>query len=128
MYKIRVVMADDHPGLLATARRLLEAEVDVVGCVEDGEGLVEAAIRLRPDIIVADISMPRLSGICAVIQLRKLGCSSKVVFLSIHDDPDIIQAALAAGAHAYVQKISLTTDLLFAIREAYQGRIFVSLT
>jgi DNA-binding NarL/FixJ family response regulator len=124
---MRVLLADDHPGLLAAVRNLLETDTDVIACVHDGECLFDAAIKLQPDIIVTDISMPKLSGIQVANRLRESGCSSRIVFLTVHTDPDVIHAALETGALGYVVKASLNTDLLFAIREAYQGRTFVSL-
>src|SRR5271169_4072218 len=126
MRKMRVVLADDHWGLLEVVRSLLDPEVEIVGCVDNGESLFEAAMELHPDVIVTDISMPRLSGLEAVDRLRESGCSSKVVFLTSHSDPDFIDAALKTGALAYVLKTTIATDLLFAIQEALAGRVFVS--
>jgi DNA-binding NarL/FixJ family response regulator len=123
----KVLLADDHRGLLEVIRSLLKIEVEIVGCVSDGESLFDAAMELHPDIIVTDISMPRLSGLAAVDRLRESGCSSKVVFLTAHSDPDFIDAALKTGALAYVLKTSIAADLLFAIQEAFAGRVFVSL-
>lgn len=123
---MRVLLADDHLSLLDAVRSLLKTDVDIVGWASDGETLFEAAMRLQPDVIVTDISMPKLSGIQAVIQLREAGCSSRVVFLTVHADPDIVQAALETGALGYVLKASITTDLLFAIGEANAGRAFIS--
>jgi DNA-binding NarL/FixJ family response regulator len=100
--------------------------VDVVGCVDNGEALFDAAMKLHPDVIVTDISMPKLSGIAAAKRLRESGCSAKVVFLTVHDDPDVVRAALNTGAFGYVLKSSVTTDLLVAIREALANRAFVS--
>src|SRR5580692_12754666 len=123
---MRVLLADDHPGLLAVAQSLLKRDVDVVRCVDNGESLVEAAVKLHPDVIVTDISMPKLSGLDAVDRLRESGCSSKVVFLTTHSGPDFVLAALKTGALAYVLKACMVTDLLFAIKEAYAARVFVS--
>jgi DNA-binding NarL/FixJ family response regulator len=125
--KMRVLLADDHPGVLEAVQSLLETDFDVVGCVDNGESLLEIAKRLQPDVIVSDISMPKLSGIEAANRLRESGCSSKVVFLTVHTDADVVRVALETGALGYVVKTSLTTDLLFAIREALEGRNFVSL-
>jgi DNA-binding NarL/FixJ family response regulator len=85
---MRVLLADDHRGLLEVIRGLLKIEVEIVGSVSDGESLFDAAMELHPDIIVTDISMPRLNGLEAVNRLRESGCSSKVVFLTSHTDPD----------------------------------------
>jgi DNA-binding NarL/FixJ family response regulator len=123
---MRVVLADDHHGILEVVQSLLETDVDVVECVDNGESLVEAAMKLHPDVIVTDISMPRLSGIEAVHRLRGFDCTSKVVFLTVHSDPDFIDAALKTGALGYVLKPSIASDLLFAIQEAFAGRAFVS--
>ena len=98
MRKMRVLLADDHPGLLAAVRSLLKTDTDVIACVNDGECLFEAAMKLQPDIIVTDISMPKLSGIQAAHRLRESGCSSRIVFLTVHTDPDVIRAALETGA------------------------------
>jgi len=123
---MRVILADDHPGVLGVVQGLLEPDFDVVGAVDNGESLFEAAMKLHPDVIVTDISMPKLSGIEAANRLRESGSLSKVVFLTVHADPDVVRAALKTGASAYVLKTSLTTDLLFAVREALAGRAFVS--
>jgi DNA-binding NarL/FixJ family response regulator len=88
--------------------------------------LIEAVARLHPDILVIDISMPVLSGIEAAQQLKQSGTDAKIVFLTIHEDPDFVQAALAAGASGYVVKSRLATDLLLAIRAALAGGRFVS--
>jgi DNA-binding NarL/FixJ family response regulator len=123
---MRVLLADDHRGLLEVVRSLLKTEVEVVGCVDNGESLFEAAMELHPDVIVTDISMPNLSGIEAVDRLRDSGCLSKVVFLTTHSGPDFVRIALETGALGYVHKTSIVADLLFAIREAFAGRVFVS--
>ena len=107
-------------------QRLLEPTFDVVTCVEDGESLVEAAGKLQPDVIVTDISMPKLNGIEAADRLRESGSSSKIVFLTVHADPDFVQAALKTGALAYVSKHRVNTDLVVAIGEAVAERMFVS--
>ncbi len=123
---MRILLVDDHRYLLELIRGLLEPTYDVVGCVEDGESLVEAAGKLQPDAVVTDISMPKLNGIDAVNRLRESGSTSKIIFLTVHADPDFAQAALETGALAYVSKFRISTDLLVAIKEALEGRIFVS--
>jgi DNA-binding NarL/FixJ family response regulator len=124
--KLRILLADDHRRLLEITRDLLEPTFDVVGCVEDGESLVEAAGKLQPSVIVTDISMPKLNGIEAASRLRESGSSSKIVFLTVHADADFVQAALNTGAFGYVSKLRINSDLLVAIGEAFAGRIFVS--
>jgi DNA-binding NarL/FixJ family response regulator len=105
---------------------MLKTDFDVVGSVDNSESLFEAAMELHPDVIITDITMPKLGGIGAVDRLRDAGCLSKVVFLSVHSDPDFVRTALKTGALGYVFKISIATDLLFAIQEALAGRVFVS--
>jgi DNA-binding NarL/FixJ family response regulator len=124
--KMRILLADDQRRLLEVTRDLLEPTFDVIGCVGDGEALVEAAGRLQPSVIVTDISMPKLNGIEAASRLRESGSCSKIVFLTVHADPDFVQAALNAGALGYVSKLRINSDLLVAIEEALAGRIFVS--
>ena len=121
---MRILLADDHRSLLELIRGLLEPTYDVVGCVEDGQSLVQAAGKLQPDVIVTDISMPRLNGIEAAHRLGQSGSSSKIVFLTAHAYPDFAQAALKTGALAYVTKLRIGTDLLVAIRRGPRGAHF----
>jgi DNA-binding NarL/FixJ family response regulator len=124
--RVRAILADDHPAVLQTVARLLEHDVDVVGTVGDGRSLLEAALELKPDVLIMDISMPGMSGIEAVKKLIEVGCTSKIVFLTVHNDLDFVRACLASGGHAYVIKPRLATDLIPAIRDALAGKIFVS--
>jgi DNA-binding NarL/FixJ family response regulator len=124
--QIRVLLADDHRAFLEVVQSLLKTRVEVVGRVENGESLFEVAMKLGPDVIVTDISMPELNGLAAVDRLRESGCTSKVVFLTAHSDPDFVSAGLKTGALACVFKSTMAPDLLFAIQEAVAGRVFVS--
>ncbi len=83
-------------------------------------------MKLNPDVIVTDISMPVLNGLEAVDLLRKSGSAAKIVFLSVHSEPDFVQAGLSTGAQGYVVKPRMGTELVLAIREALAGKIFVS--
>ena len=112
--------------MLAQVARILGEACDVVGTVFDGQSLVEAATRLDPDVIVSDISMPGLGGLGALRGIKHAGCRSRVVFLTVHEDPDFAREAMSLGADAYVVKSRLASDLLPAIREAAAGRTFVS--
>lgn len=124
--KPTVLLADDHPRLLEKVRNLLGRTLKVVGQVGDGQALVEAAEKLNPDVIVIDISMPILDGIEAVKRLKESGCKSKVVFLTIHADPDFVRACFIEGASGYVVKTRMATDLVPAIQAALAGHIFAS--
>jgi DNA-binding NarL/FixJ family response regulator len=120
------LLADDHADVLAIEARILAPEFDVVKTVGDGRALLEEAARLRPDALVIDISMPVMNGIEAALQLQATGSPARIVFLTVHDDPDYVRAARAAGALGYVVKCRLASDLLPALREALAGRPFVS--
>ena len=117
MSRARVLLADDHEEFLAVEARLLEPEFEVVTTARCGREALDKAARLGPDALVLDVSMPGLSG---------TGSLAKVVFLTVHGDPDFIRAALATGATAYVVKSRLASDLVPALREALAGRSFVS--
>jgi DNA-binding NarL/FixJ family response regulator len=124
--KTRVLVADDHTRFPDMVQRLLGSEFEVVGKVVDGRSLISQALRLAPEVIVTDISMPLLNGIEAAEQLKQSGCKSRIVFLSVHADPDVIRRCLETGAYGYVIKTRLATELVPAIREALSGGIFVS--
>jgi DNA-binding NarL/FixJ family response regulator len=126
--RICVLLADDHAEFLATAVRYLESEVNVVKTVGDGGAALEEATKLDPDVLVLDISMPVLSGIEAARKLRAAGCRAKIVFLTVHHDPDFARAAFDAGAVGYVVKDRLASDLMHALREVVAGQCFVSPT
>jgi DNA-binding NarL/FixJ family response regulator len=126
MSRPRVLVADDHLILAEGLRALLEPEFELVGVVADGRALVAAGKELRPEAIVADISMPSLNGIEAVTQLREAGVPTKVVFLTMHNDVAYAKRALEAGASGYVLKFSAPAELVTALREALQGRTYIT--
>jgi DNA-binding NarL/FixJ family response regulator len=126
MARPRLLLADDHAIVIDGLRHLLEPEFELIGTVGDGVALVEAANKYKPDVIVADVSMPLLNGIEAARRLKDGGSSSKVIFLTMHVDVEIASAAFRAGASGYVLKSSATDTLSHAIWEALKGRQFVS--
>jgi len=128
MEDVRVLLADDQQGVLDAISRVLGGQFDIVAAVHDGEQAIEAADRLSPDLLLFDISMPVVSGIEAAARLKlgKAACTAKLIFVTVHEDPDYVEAAFAAGALGYVVKHRLAVDLLPAIREVLQGRTFVS--
>lgn len=126
MSKPRIVIADDHQVLADLLRGLLESDFEVVAVVADGRELVAAARQHRPDVIVADISMPSLNGIEAVVHLRELGVEAKVVFLTMHRDVAYARLALDAGASGFVLKHSAASELVTAVREALRGQTYVT--
>jgi RNA polymerase sigma factor (sigma-70 family) len=121
-----VLIADDHEVVVEGLRRVLEREFDVVGAVADGLALVNTAEKIRPDVIVADVSMPRLNGIDAARQIRASSKRTKIVFLSMHPDVVYVAEALRAGGSAYVLKSSAGIEIVAAIREALRGGTFVT--
>jgi DNA-binding NarL/FixJ family response regulator len=126
MTKPRILIADDHQILAEGLRGLLEPEFEVVGVVADGRELVAAARKHRPDVIVADVTMPALNGIEAAAQLRDMGVQAKVVFLTMHHDVAYARRALEAGAAGFVLKHSAASELVTAVREALRGQTYVT--
>jgi DNA-binding NarL/FixJ family response regulator len=122
----RVLLADDHLMVAEALKSLLAPEFDLVGVVEDGRALVEAAGTLRPDVIVADIGMPHLNGIDALVQLRQRGDRVPVVFLTMHRDASFARRALDAGASGFVLKHSAPAELVSAIRAALEGKTYLT--
>jgi len=126
MSRPRVLLADDHALLLGAFEKLLSDECEIVGLVSDGRALVDAAEKLNPDLIVADISMPLLNGLEAMRQIKRTHRHIKVVFLTMNEDADLAAEAFRAGASGYLLKRSLASELATAIREVAQGRAYVT--
>jgi len=126
MKRPRILLADDHKIVTEGLKGLPEPEFELVGIVEDGRALLAAAEKLRPDVIVADISMPLLNGIDSVRQIKKAHDEIKVVFLTMHPDVTYAVSAFEAGASGYVLKHSAPTELVTAIRSALNGKTFVT--
>ena len=122
----RVLLADDHRMVAEGLKSLLSAEFDLVGVVEDGRALIEAAKRLHPDVIVADITMPHLNGLDAMGAVKKDNPRTKVVFLTMHQDIAYARRALEAGAAGFVLKHSAPAELLTAISAALAGKIYIT--
>jgi DNA-binding NarL/FixJ family response regulator len=122
----RVLLADDHALLLGAFEKLLEGECEIVGQVSDGRSLVAAAERLKPDVIVLDISMPLLNGLEAGRQIKQRLRDVKLVFLTMNEDADLAAEAFRAGASAYLLKRSAASELMTAIREVMRGRSYVT--
>jgi DNA-binding NarL/FixJ family response regulator len=128
MTQARLLLADDHPAMLAEVARLLAKEYAIVGEARTGLDVLEAVPRLDPDLILLDISMPGMSGFEAARRLRQAGCRSKLVFLTVWEDPDFAREAVALGAEGYVVKSRLAADLLPAIARALAGHHYFSPT
>jgi DNA-binding NarL/FixJ family response regulator len=124
--RARILLADDHKEMRDRVRRHLEREFEVLEAVENGRALLEAASELQPDVCLLDISMPVMNGIDTARKLKDSGSTAKIVFLTIHEDLDFVQAALKTGASGYVIKRRMASDLRIAIKEALAGRTFIS--
>lgn len=126
MTRARILLADDHRIVAEGLKSILADQFELIGVVEDGRKLVEAARASVPDLIVADISMPLQNGIEALEQLRKEGLDIPVVFLTMHRDTEYATQALEAGAAGYVLKHAAPEELVQAVRVALEGGTFVS--
>lgn len=124
--RLRILLADDHPVVLACLRMLLEREREVVATVTDGQALLAAAKRLRPDLVITDVEMPGLDGIEATRRLQAALPGVKVLILSIHAEPSCVRAAFAAGAWGYLLKTSAPDEIEHAVRELLADRFYVS--
>ena len=121
-------MADDFEGWRRQACSLLQArpQWQVVAEASDGPEAIQKAEELKPDLILLDIGLPKLNGIEAARQIRQLSPSSKIIFLSLHNSSDLVQAALGTGAMGYVRKTDSFRELLPAVDTVLQGKPFVS--
>lgn len=128
MPRITVLLADDNIAVLDHVRAMLEkgTRCEVVAVISDGTLVVSEYLRLRPNVISLDISMGALSGIDIARQLRDSGCTAKIIFVTVHEDSDYVNAAMGAGASAYVVKSRLSMDLLCAINAVLSNKLFVS--
>jgi DNA-binding NarL/FixJ family response regulator len=126
MRRVHVLIADDHTIVMEGLVSLLKTEFEVVGAVGDGHLLLEAARRLRPDVIVTDISMPGLSGLDVLPRLKAERVESKVIVLTMHNDPELATQAMRAGASGFLLKQSAGDELVTAIHQALQGRVYLT--
>ncbi|MGA7412258.1 MAG: response regulator transcription factor [Bryobacteraceae bacterium] len=121
MLQTRVLIADDHPAILEEVRRSLDGDFAVVGAVENGQDALDSVLSLNPVVLVTDISMPILDGLQVASALRIAASRTKIVFLTCHADRAYVEAALSVGAHGYVTKPRIFTDLVPAIHQALMG-------
>ena len=126
MQRPRVLLADDHVMVAQGLGRLLEGEVEIVATVSDGAALVEQAQKHRPDIIVADVSMPVMNGLEAMRRLRHLGIHAKFIFLTLHDEPKLASEVMRSGASGYVLKQAAGDELIDAVRAVAGGLTYLT--
>lgn len=125
MGRARILVADDHEEIRNEIVQLLRRQFDVLGALGDGPEFLEAVDRLKPDLCVLDISMPKMSGIEVAQRIKQSDSQTKIVFLTLHDDSDFRAAALQTGAEGYVTKARMGRELLVAIKEVLAGHTFV---
>jgi DNA-binding NarL/FixJ family response regulator len=126
MCRPRVLLADDHLETAELLRNLLQPEFDVIAQVHDGRMLVRAAECLSPDAIISDISMPGLDGIAAATVILFKNPAARIIFVTVHGDPILVERGLATGALGYVLKVAAGDDLIPAVRAALRGERHVS--
>jgi DNA-binding NarL/FixJ family response regulator len=126
MARSRVLLADDLAQVLSAVATLLKEQFEIVAMVTDGASALEKTMALGPDLVVLDISMPGMSGIEVARELMRRGNKARVVFLTVHEDADILATCFAAGGLGYVVKVLMQTDLIPAMNDALADRPFVS--
>jgi DNA-binding NarL/FixJ family response regulator len=126
MKRARILLADDHSLTLEGIRTVLEPHHEIVGTAADGRALLEAALRLKPELIVLDITMPLLNGIDAAVQIKKSLPETKLLFVTMHVNPAYLEVALDAGATGYVLKSAARRELLEAVDSVLKGRIYIT--
>ena len=122
----RLLLADDHRDTAALLRGLLQTEFDVIAQVEDGLALVRAVERMSPDVIVSDISMPGLDGIAAATEILRRNPAARIVFVTVHCEPNVMERGFETGAMGYVLKRAAGDELIPAVRSALRGERHVS--
>ena len=126
MKRITVLLADDHLLFAECVQRFLQKECDIAGIVRDGRAMIHLAHRYRPDIILADISMPLLNGIEATRVIRKELPSTRILLLTMHDDVALAEEGFAAGANGFINKTTAAEELLNAIRTVARGETYLT--
>jgi DNA-binding NarL/FixJ family response regulator len=126
MKRTTILLADDHKMFAQGLQSLLEDEFELVGTVENGQALVEAAGKSKPDVIVVDISMPLMNGLDAIRKLKAQGSAAKVIFLTMHADDRLLAEAFRCGGSGYVLKQSAGEELILAIKQVLGGHKYVT--
>lgn len=123
---VRILLVDDSKEILDHLSNMLQPEYDVVGKIADGNLACSGVASLNPDIVILDISMGERSGIEIAQRLREQGYAKEIIFLTVHEDPDFVTAAIGAGGRAYVIKPRMTEDLGLAVKAVLSHRVFIS--
>ena len=126
MGRPRILLADDQPEVTRTVAEILNDRFEIIAAVADGKSVIDEVRRLHPDLLILDISMPILNGLEAARRLNRCTPRPAIVFLTVHEDPSFVEAALSVGALGYVLKRQAARDLVPALREVLRGRVFTS--
>jgi DNA-binding NarL/FixJ family response regulator len=121
-----LLLADDHPVVLAGLREMLEPYFEIAGAATDGRTLIRLASDLKPDVVLLDISMPQLNGLTAAREIKKAMPQVKLIFLTMHADTEYVKEARRAGASGYILKKSAASELINGIREVLKGRTYIA--
>jgi DNA-binding NarL/FixJ family response regulator len=124
--KIRIVVADDHEEMLSLVKEVLQPEFEVVAAVRDGRDLLHAVKNFKPDVIIADITMPEMSGIEATRKIVEEDLEARIILLTMHNDRTMVEEGFSAGAKGYVLKLAASQELVPAVYEIIQGRFYIS--
>ena len=126
--RARVLLADDHPSVVKDLCAVLQPEFDVIATVENGAALLAAVDALSPDVIVTDITMPGLDGIAAASEILRKNPAARIVFVTVHDEAEMVKKGMAIGVLGYVLKLTAGEDLVPAIHAALRGKDYISPT
>jgi DNA-binding NarL/FixJ family response regulator len=126
MKRPRVLLADDHQMLVDALKSVLEPRCEVVGTVNNGQALLEAALTLQPEVIVLDIAMPEMNGLTAALHLKHSVPKAKLVFLTMNEDPELVGEAFRAGASAFLLKQAAAAELIGALEKVLKGGSYVT--
>ncbi len=126
MSKIRIVVADDHAEMLSLIKDVLQPEFEVVAIVQNGRDLLQAVKNFKPDVIIADINMPEMSGIEATMRIVEEDFEAKIILLTMHNDRSMLEEGISAGAKGYVFKLAASRELVPAVYEVIQERLYIS--